>query len=150
MTAASVVITGVADPEMLAALYRDLHAHPELSFQETRTAGIAAESLRALGFEVTTGVGRTGVVGVMRRGDGPTVLVRADMDALPVEERTGLDYASTARGIVPDGNVRVASLCVLGSLKEILYQLIMRDFEVDEGELVESLLSLHRTGLIAI
>ncbi len=104
MTAAPVVISGVADPATLAALYRDLHAHPELSFQETRTAGIAAESLRALGYEVTTGVGRTGVVGVLRRGEGPTVLVRADMDALPVEERTGLDYASTARGIDPDGN----------------------------------------------
>jgi hippurate hydrolase len=81
----------------LADLYRDLHAHPELSFEEVRTAGIAGDRLRALGYTVTEGVGRTGVVGVLERGDGPTVLLRADMDALPVEEKTGLDYASTAR-----------------------------------------------------
>jgi len=98
------LVTRAGDAETLAAVYRDLHAHPELSFQETRTAGIAAESLQALGFEVATEVGRTGVVGLLKRGEGPTVLVRADMDALPVEERTGLDYASTARGTDPDGN----------------------------------------------
>jgi hippurate hydrolase len=79
----------------LADLYRDLHQHPELGFAETRTAGVAARELRAAGFEVTDGVGRTGVVGVLRNGDGPTVLLRADMDALPVEEKTGLPYAST-------------------------------------------------------
>ncbi|MEV0617762.1 amidohydrolase [Nonomuraea sp. NPDC050404] len=80
----------------LADLYRDLHRHPELSFQEERTAGIAADRLRAAGFEVRTGVGGTGVVGVLRNGDGPTVVLRADMDALPVAEATGLPYASTA------------------------------------------------------
>lgn len=74
----------------LEALYKDIHAHPELSMQETRTAGIAAERLRAAGHEVTTGVGQTGVVGVLRNGDGPTVMLRADMDALPVEQATGL------------------------------------------------------------
>lgn len=79
-------------------LYRDLHQHPELSHQEHRTAGLAADRLRQAGFEVTTGVGGTGVVGVLRNGDGPTVLLRADMDALPVREATGLPYASTAVG----------------------------------------------------
>ena len=63
--------------------------------QETRTAGIAAERLKAAGYEVTTGVGKTGVVGLLRNGDGPTVMLRADMDALPVKEETGLPYAST-------------------------------------------------------
>src|SRR3954471_6450129 len=78
----------------LQAVYTDIHAHPELSGQETRTAGIAAERLRAAGFEVTTGVGGTGVVGLLRSGEGPTVMLRADMDALPMEEATGLPYAS--------------------------------------------------------
>jgi amidohydrolase len=78
----------------LESLYRDVHAHPELSMQETRTAGLAADRLRAGGYEVTTGVGKTGVVGLLRNGDGPTVMLRADMDALPVEEATGLPYAS--------------------------------------------------------
>src|SRR5690348_9332250 len=76
----------------LEALYKDIHSHPELSMQETRTAGIAAERLRAAGYEVTTGVGKTGVVGLLRNGDGPTVMLRADMDALPVKEDTGLPY----------------------------------------------------------
>ncbi|MFH8978777.1 amidohydrolase [Streptomyces sp. NPDC017890] len=87
----------------LAAVYRDLHAHPELAFQETRTAAIVAGRLRALGYETTTGVGRTGVVGVLRNGDGPTALLRADMDALPVQEQTGLPYASTAHATDGDG-----------------------------------------------
>jgi len=80
----------------LEAVYQDLHAHPELSMQEMRTAGIAADRLRAAGYEVTAGVGKTGVVGLLRNGDGPTVMLRADMDALPVQEATGLPYASTA------------------------------------------------------
>lgn len=87
----------------LRALYEDIHAHPELSMCETRTAGIAADHLRAGGYEVTTGVGGTGVVGVLRNGDGPTVLLRADMDALPVKEDTGLPYASTVTTTGPDG-----------------------------------------------
>ncbi|WP_258546467.1 M20/M25/M40 family metallo-hydrolase, partial [Microbacterium sp. H6] len=87
----------------LEALYIDLHQHPELSFQETRTAGIAAQHLRDLGLEVEEGVGVTGVVGVLRNGEGPVVWVRADMDALPVEEQTGLSYASTAKGVDPAG-----------------------------------------------
>ena len=78
----------------LEALYKDIHSHPELSMQETRTAGIAAKRLKDAGYEVTTGVGKTGVVGLLRNGDGPTVMLRADMDALPVKEQTGLPYAS--------------------------------------------------------
>ncbi|WP_439565389.1 amidohydrolase [Microcella sp.] len=87
----------------LAELYRDLHAHPELSFAETRTAAIVAERLRALDFVVATDVGGTGVVGVLERGTGPTVLMRADMDALPVREETGLPYASAVTAVGPDG-----------------------------------------------
>ena len=83
--------------------YTDLHAHPELSMQEHRTAARAAERLEAAGFEVTTGVGTTGVVGVLRNGDGPTVALRADMDALPVREDTGLTYASTVTATDADG-----------------------------------------------
>jgi amidohydrolase len=79
----------------LERVYTDIHAHPELSMQETRTAHIAAEHLRRAGYEVTNGVGETGVVGLLRNGEGPTVMLRADMDALPVREQTGLPYAST-------------------------------------------------------
>jgi hypothetical protein len=70
--------------------YKDLHAHPELSFHETRTAALAAAKLKELGYEVIEQLGRTGVVGILRNGTGQTVLARADMDALPVKERTGL------------------------------------------------------------
>jgi amidohydrolase len=91
-------MTGPMTDSDLAVLYRDLHAHPELAFQEKRTAGIVASRLRDLGYDTTTGVGGTGVVGVLRNGTGPAALLRADMDALPVLEQTGLDYASTARG----------------------------------------------------
>ncbi|WP_406691038.1 amidohydrolase [Saccharopolyspora sp. ID03-671] len=84
-------------------LYEDLHRNPELSFQEVRTARVLAERLRAAGYEVTTGVGGTGVVGVLRNGDGPGVLMRADMDALPVREVEVVDYRSAATGVGPDG-----------------------------------------------
>ena len=87
----------------LVDLYKDLHRHPELGFQEHRTSGIVAERLRALGYEVTTGIGRTGVVGLLENGTGPTALLRADMDALPVKEDTGLDYASTATATDANG-----------------------------------------------
>ncbi|MHC2002947.1 amidohydrolase [Methylobacterium sp. CM6241] len=85
----------------LKVIYEDLHANPELSMQETRTAGIAAKWLKDQGFEVTEGVGGTGVVGLLRNGDGPTVLLRADMDGLPMKENTGLPYASTKKGTDP-------------------------------------------------
>jgi hippurate hydrolase len=87
----------------LEKLYTDIHAHPELSMQENRTAGLAAERLHAAGFEVTTGVGKTGVVGLLHNGDGPTVMLRADMDALPVEEATGVAYASKVTATDPEG-----------------------------------------------
>jgi amidohydrolase len=81
----------------LEDLYRDLHQHPELSHQEHRTAKLAADRLRDWGYDVHDGIGGTGVIGVLRNGDGPSVLMRADMDALPVEEATGLSYASAVR-----------------------------------------------------
>jgi amidohydrolase len=85
-------------------LYRDLHRYPELSHQEHRTAGRVAERLRAAGYEVHERVGGTGVVGVLRNGAGPVVLLRADMDALPVREETGLPYASEATGTDAEGD----------------------------------------------
>ncbi|MGC3992622.1 MAG: amidohydrolase [Propionicimonas sp.] len=123
-----VIITADATADTLADLYRDLHAHPELSYAELRTARIVTESLAALGFEVHSGLGGTGVAGVLRRGDGPTVLVRADMDALPVTEAAGLPYASTARATDPDGNEvgvmhacghDVHVTCLLGAAQEL-------------------------------
>jgi amidohydrolase len=96
----------------LEVLYKDIHAHPELSMQETRTAGLAAERLRAAGYEVTTGVGKTGVVGLLHNGDGPTVMLRADMDGLPIEEATGLAYASKVKTKDREGNtVPVGHMC---------------------------------------
>jgi len=96
----------------LEALYKDIHAHPELSMQETRTAGLAADRLRAAGYEVTKGVGKTGVVGLLRNGDGSTVMLRADMDGLPVEEATGLLYASKTKMKDREGNtVPVGHMC---------------------------------------
>ena len=80
----------------LRAIYEHLHTHPELSFMEANTAALMAKELRALGIDVTEKVGRTGVVGVLRNGPGPTVLLRTDMDALPLKETTGVPYASTA------------------------------------------------------
>ncbi|MDN3478698.1 amidohydrolase [Curtobacterium sp. APC 4022] len=89
----------------LLSIYQDLHAHPELGFQEHRTAGVVVDRLTEIGgVTVTTGVGGTGVVGVLENGDGPVVWLRADMDGLPVQERTGLPYASTARATDEDGN----------------------------------------------
>ncbi len=87
----------------LQTLYTDIHAHPELSMQENRTAGIAADRLRHAGYDVATGVGETGVVGLLRNGDGPTVMLRADMDGLPVREATGLPYASNVTATDRDG-----------------------------------------------
>src|SRR3954469_2781471 len=84
-------------------LYRDLHRHPELSHQEQRTAGLVADRLRGAGFDVHERVGGTGVVGVLRNGDGPAVLLRVDMDGLPVREATALPYASSAVATTPEG-----------------------------------------------
>ncbi|WP_123816325.1 amidohydrolase [Myceligenerans xiligouense] len=87
----------------LRELYVDLHEHPELSYQETRTAALVAERLAAAGYRTHTGIGETGVAGVLSNGDGPCVLLRADMDALPVTEDTGLPYASSVRATTADG-----------------------------------------------
>jgi metal-dependent amidase/aminoacylase/carboxypeptidase family protein len=115
-------------PEDLVELYRDLHRNPELSFQEDRTAAIVADRLHGLGFDVATGVGRTGVVGVLRNGNGPVALLRADMDALPMQEKTGLSYASTARGVDQEGHAvdvfhacghDVHVTCLIGAAAEL-------------------------------
>jgi hippurate hydrolase len=98
------VLSGLGEiTSALEDLYRDIHAHPELSMQERRTAGLAADGLRAAGYDVTEGVGGTGVVGLLANGDGPTVMLRADMDALPIREATGLPYASTVTAMDADG-----------------------------------------------
>jgi hippurate hydrolase len=108
MTSDSVVSSVLAGLESSRSwqedLYRDVHRHPELSHHETRTAGLVAERLRSAGFEVHEQVGGTGVVGVLRNGDGATVLLRADMDALPVREATGLPYASAVTSTDAAGN----------------------------------------------
>lgn len=104
----------------LDAIYEDLHTHPELSYQEKRSSQIVADELRKVGFEVTDHFGKYpdpslkgyGIVAVMKNGAGPTVLVRTDLDALPVEEKTGLPYASTAKGKADDGtDVPVMHAC---------------------------------------
>lgn len=96
----------------LEALYKDLHQHPELSMQEVRTAKIVADAMQGLGYEVTRNVGVTGVVCVMKNGTGPTMMLRADMDALPMAENTGLPYASTVTARDADGvEVGVAHAC---------------------------------------
>jgi len=92
-----------ADAPRLLDIFKDLHQHPELAFTETRTAGIVAKNLRDLGFDVTEGVGKTGVVGVMRNGPGPTAWLRADMDCNEVLETTGLPWAATLPQRLPNG-----------------------------------------------
>lgn len=96
-------------------LYRDLHQHPELSHQERRTAGVIAARLRESGLTVHEGVGGTGVVGVLGNGDGPRVLLRADIDALPVTEATGLPYASSQEGVMHACGHDVHVTCLLGA-----------------------------------
>ncbi len=92
-------------------LYKDIHSHPELAFQEVRTAGLLATGLRELGFVVTEKVATTGVVGVYRNGPGPTVMVRTELDALPVEEKTGLPYASHEKAVFKGRETFVAHSC---------------------------------------
>ncbi|MBA2399494.1 MAG: amidohydrolase [Bradyrhizobium sp.] len=100
-----------ADYPKLEALYRDLHAHPELAFQEVKTAAKLAAEMRALGFEVTEKVGKTGLVAVYNNGDGPTIMVRTELDALPMEEKTGLDYASRDKAVAFGKESFVAHSC---------------------------------------
>jgi amidohydrolase len=99
------------EPE-LESLYRELHEHPELAFHEERTAAALADRLRVLGFEVTTQVGGTGLVAILRNGSGPVVMLRTELDALPIEEKTGLPFASKAKGLNSEGKeVPVAHAC---------------------------------------
>ena len=91
------------DLPSLMSLYRELHAAPELSMQEVKSAARLAAEAKKLGFEVTTGVGKTGVVAVMKNGPGPVLLMRADMDALPVVEQTGLPFASKVKATSVSG-----------------------------------------------
>ena len=99
------VNTAVAtDTPRLIAIFKDLHQHPEIAFTETRTAAIVAKELKALGFIVTEGIGKTGVVGVLKNGPGPTVWFRADMDSNSVREATGLPWAATAQQRLADGS----------------------------------------------
>ncbi|MDI5890319.1 amidohydrolase [Halomonas rhizosphaerae] len=93
------------------ALYRQLHQYPELPFQEHATSARLAEALEHLGLEVTRGVGGTGVVALLRNGEGPTVMLRGDMDALPIKEETGLDYASTRTAETESGTVPLMHAC---------------------------------------
>lgn len=122
--------TTVGDERLdLEQVYRDLHRQPELSFQEHRTAALVENELRSLGYEVTAGIGGTGVVGVMHNGPGPVALLRADMDALPVLEKTDLPFASSVRGTDRAGNdvpvmhacghdMHVA--CLLGAARQLV------------------------------
>ena len=100
-----------ADMPGLTAIYRDLHQHPELAFREVRSARIMADAARAAGFTVTENVGRTGVVAVLENGPGPVVMIRADMDALPVVEQTGLPFASKVRGQAAGGETGIMHAC---------------------------------------
>ena len=93
-----------ADLPLLMNVYRDMHANPELSMQEVRTPAKMAQEIRKLGFEATEHVGKSGLVAVLRNGPGPVLMLRADMDALPVKEQTGLPFASKATGKLPDGS----------------------------------------------
>ena len=104
------LVAGAAPVQQLDAIYPeleriyiDLHEHPELSLHETNTAKKMADGLRAAGYDVTEGVGGLGVVGVLKNGEGPTVLLRTDMDALPVKEQTDLPFASKAMGVNQEG-----------------------------------------------
>src|SRR5204862_582800 len=100
-----------ADYAKLDALYKDLHAHPELAFEEVKTAARLAAEMRALGFEVTEKVGKTGLVAIYSNGEGPTIMVRTELDALPMEEKTGLAYASRDKTVWNGRETFVAHSC---------------------------------------
>lgn len=107
MNSDSAVLAGLADVRVWQEdFYRHLHQHPELSHREHATAAAVAKRLRGFGYDVREGIGGTGVVGILRNGHGPSVLLRADMDALPVREATGLPYASVLTATDADGNDR--------------------------------------------
>src|SRR5258705_3930675 len=93
------------DEKRLLEIFQHLHAHPELGFQEVQTAALVAQHFKDLGYETHTGIGKTGVVGILKNGPGPVVMFRSDMDALPVLEETGLPYASRATGQSAGGSL---------------------------------------------
>lgn len=100
------------DNEHVTKIFQNIHQNPELSFQEFKTSAIIANELKNLGFKVTTGIGGTGVVGVLKNGEGPVVMYRADMDALPMEEKNNLPYASKVMGKTEDGTIsHVSHMC---------------------------------------
>src|SRR5882724_11079576 len=99
------------DYPRLDAIYKDIHAHPELALQEVKTAAKLAAEMRALGFDVTEQVGRTGLVALYKNGDGPTIMVRTELDALPMEEKTGLPYASRDKTIWQGRETFVSHSC---------------------------------------
>src|ERR1043165_9307135 len=109
----SEVLAGLRDTSVWQEhIYKDIHANPEVSFQENKTASLVASKLNNFGYEVVEGIGRNGVVGILKNREGQTVLERADMDALPVRENTGLPYASTRTAVDDAGNtVGVAHAC---------------------------------------
>ena len=100
-----------SDYPKLDALYKDIHAHPEIAFQEEKTAAKLAAEMRALGFEVTEHVGKTGLIAIYKNGDGPIIMVRTELDALPMEEKTGLAYASHDKTIWQERETFVAHSC---------------------------------------
>jgi amidohydrolase len=108
---ASIEASFETDYPKLDALYKDIHAHPELAFQEVKTAGKLAAEMRALGFDVTEQVGKTGLVAIYKNGDGPTIMVRTELDALPMEEKTGLAYESHDKTIWQGRETFVAHSC---------------------------------------
>ena len=109
------------EPQMasLTALYKDLHEHPEVSNQEERTAGVIAGELRSAGYTVATGIGNHGVVGILRNGAGRTILVRTELDALPVEEKTGLPYASKNAGVMHACGHDLHMACFVGAARTL-------------------------------
>ena len=150
-SAASAVLAGLNDiRDEQEGLYRTLHQQPELSHQEHRTATMVSRWLERAGFQVHHGIGGDGVVGVLANGEGPTVLLRADMDALPVREQTGLPYASTATGSESDGS-RVPVMhacghdvhvtCLLGAA-----QLLANGTDTWQGTLVALFQPAEETG----
>jgi amidohydrolase len=100
-----------SDYPKLDALYKDIHAHPEIAFQEEKTAAKLAAEMRAIGFDVTEKVGKTGLVAIYKNGNGPTIMVRTELDALPMEEKTGLPYASHDKTIWYGRETFVAHSC---------------------------------------
>ncbi len=130
----------------LEDIYKDIHRNPELSMQEFRTAKIASDYLTKYQFEVTTGIGKTGVIGMMKNGEGPTVMLRADMDALPVAEATGLDYASTKVARDAEG-VEVGVSHVCGHDLHVAWLMgVSRLFSAHRGQWKGTLMAVFQPG----